>query len=309
MLSIKISNETLNRIISDYKNNLIYKNIGNLEYVFVKDKDLISIYKCRNKNFYKALFQGPNSYDLIDKYNDENIVLPKKNRFFINDPIFIDINSQIGNFDIGSNELFGPICFCSSYIDEETMRLFESLKINNISKLKDDELKKIVPNLRKKVFFEFKILDSNKINSALNNNFSLNKIKTVIYDNLIQKMFLKFPYTFNVYFNNFSTKDEYLSFIKTEIKDLNSLVFNNNNSLEFPSIELSYCIARFLYLKSIEEINKKYNVLIPSVNSSKIKLFSLTFIKKFGIDEFNKITKKTSPLYFEIINEYNNNKN
>lgn len=309
MLSIKITESTLNRIINDYKNNVLFHDIGNILYVFLKNNNMISIYKFQNKNFYKAFFQGPLSYDLIDKYNDENIILPKKNRFLIEEPSFIDINSQVGNFDVGSEELFGPIVFTSSYIDEETMKLLNNLKIYDLRKLDDKTILSEMPNLVKKVHFENKILNPVSINAAIDGNFPLNKIKTIIHDNLIKKMMVKFPYSSNIYIEKYCEKDEYMSYLKEKINNVNGLVIDENSFNLFPSISLSYNFSRYFYLKSIEELNSKYNVNFPKISSKKIKLFCFAFIRRFGIEEFNKVSKKYLPIYKEIINEYNIDKN
>ena len=81
------------------------------------------------------------------------------------------------------------------------------------------------------------------------------------------------------------------------------IVFREKGETCFPSVAIASNIARFFFLQAMKEIGEKYNVSIPLGAGKEVNEFSKKFIDKFGIDEFNKITKRNFKNYSEVLNQ------
>ena len=82
---------------------------------------------------------------------------------------------------------------------------------------------------------------------------------------------------------------------------LKNIIFREKGEVHFPSVALASCIARYTFLQEIDFLNKKYGVKIPHGAGSGVNAFAKKFIEKFGIEEFKKITKRTSRIISKFL--------
>lgn len=305
MITIKVDKNVLNEIRNDFKDFIVDENIGYIIFVAKTSDAIITAYDNKKKDQFKVTFQGSNPLELATKYHKGELLIPKKQKISKESAYFIDVNSQIGSDEVGTGDFLGPVIVCASYVDNETMKIIEQYGITDSKKLTDKQILEKVPLFLKQVFFEYKILSIEKYNNAHQKGFNLNQMKAILHNFCLLKLHQRVPYVNNVYVDQFCTEEKYYEYLKGMDPVHKGIIFKEKGETYFPSVALSSCIARYLFLKEIEAINLKYNVSIPLGSGEKVDLFAKAFIHKFGIEEFNKIAKKSFANYKRIIEEEN----
>lgn len=303
MVTIKVDKNVLDKIRKDFSNFIIEENIGYIIFVAKTSDYIITAYDNKKKNVYKVTIQGLDPLTLALKYSDEPLSFPKKQKIIKESPFFIDVNSQIGSDEVGTGDFLGPVVVCAAYVDNETMKLIEEFDIHDSKKLTDKKILQIIPLIINKVYYEYKVLRMEKYNNAHSKGFNLNQMKAILHNFVLLKLHSRVPYVNNVYVDQFCEPTKYYEYLKDVRLIQKDIVFKEKGETYFPSIALASCIARYLFLKEIEEINKKYNVSVPLGAGEKVNIFSKAFIHKFGIEEFNKISKHSFKNYKEVTAE------
>ncbi len=301
MITIKVNKDDLEKIENDYKDYVVDRNIGYILFVIKKDNNIITAYNNKKGNNFSVTFQGEDPYSIAKNYS-HNQNIPKKNKESKESPIYIDCNAQIGSDEVGTGDFLGPVVVCSAFVDEETMKLINEYNISDSKKIKDSDILKFVPSIINKIHYDKEVLSIERYNLAKDKGFNLNAIKAILHNKVLLTLHKKCPYVSNIYVDQFVNEDkyyEYLKNIKTVQKDI---IFKEKGETYFPSVALASCLARYFFLKEIEAINLKYDVKIPLGAGEKVDTFSKAFIKKFGIEEFNKIAKKSFINYQKVIN-------
>ncbi len=303
MVTIKVDIETLNKIRNDFKDFIIGERIGYIIFVAKTSDYVITAYDNKKKNTYKITIQGEDPLTLALKYSDEPLSFPKKKEIVKESPYFLDVNAQIGSDEVGTGDFLGPVVVCAAYCDNETMKFINEYAITDSKKISDKQILSFVPLLIKKVHYEAKILTIEKYNSAHSKGFNLNQMKAILHNYCLLKLHARVPYVNNVYVDQFVNEDKYYEYLKGLSKIQKGIIFKEKGETYFPSVALASCIARYLFLQEIDSINKKYNVSVPLGAGEKVDLFSKAFINKFGIEEFNKIAKKSFANYKKVVDK------
>lgn len=301
MLTIKTTKENIEKLKNDFSNFIVAEEIGYILFVIKTEENIITAYNNKKGNSFSVTIQGVNTLEIANKYSAGGII-PKKNKEDKESPFFIDIKAQIGSDEVGTGDFLGPVVVCASFCDEETMKLVNEYHINDSKKINDSQILKIIPLILSKVQYEVKILSIEKYNEAYQKGFNLNSIKAILHNYVLLKLHQKCPYVENIYMDQFVSEEKYYSYLKNLKLIQKNIIFKEKGETYFPSVALASCIARYFFLKEIEALNKKYDVKIPLGASDKVDKFSKAFIRKFGLEEFKKISKSSFANFERCIN-------
>lgn len=304
MITIKVTKETLDQIEKEYYDNITERNVGYILFAIKTNENIITAYDNKKKSQFKVTIQGENAIELAKKYSYCPEALPKKQKNEKDTLLFLDVDQQIGSDEVGTGDFFGPIVVCAAYVDHDTMKVIYEYGISDSKTFSDTKIKEIVPLILKKVHFVCKILTPEKYNSLQEKGCNMNKIKSIMHNYVLLKLHARCPYVKNVYMDQFTPGDKYYEYLHGSVPVvLKNIIFREKGELHFPSVALASCIARYTFLQEIDFINKKYNIKIPLGAGSNVNDFAKKFIAKFGIEEFNKITKKNFKNYLEVTTE------
>ena len=220
MITIKISQETLNELVNKFSNNITDRNIGYILYVIKTDDNYIFTIYSNNKNdYFKMTIQGEDPLSVAKLYSLEEKIIPKKQKVEKESPYFIDVDSQIGSDEVGTGDFLLPIVVCAAYVDHETMKLIEKYNINDSKKLTDQKIMEIIPLIINKVHYVVKVLENDRYNNAYEKGFNMNKIKAILHNHCLYELHKVCPYVQNVYMDQFVNEDLYYSYL-TSIKNV-----------------------------------------------------------------------------------------
>lgn len=287
--SYPIDETTLNRLINEYSS--ISSDPKNEYIVFFasKPKFSISIFMNKKKE-YKVVFQGELARNEASRMGF-NTSIPKKIRTCPPRQNKLDIFvPQIGSDEVGFGDLFGPIIVASSYIDSTLLEYISSLGVTDSKLLTDEKILEIGPKLISKVPYSELYLPQEKYNQIEQNGFNMNKIKAKMHNRVLLNLAKKYP-TAELKIDQFASEPIYYSYLKDEKEIARPIEFSTKGELAFPSVAAASVIARYAFLKRMEELDKIYELHFPFGASSKVDKFGIEFVKKYGKEELNKVAK------------------
>lgn len=305
MHSYTVSKEVLAKIEKDYKKYIINKDLGDLGYIkFVAKTNDVIITGYDNKkgvNF-KVTFQGPQEIEIAKKYVNP-LQIPKKNKKTKESLYYIDVDDQIGSDEVGTGDFLAPIVVCAAYCNHDAMQLIEKYDIKDSKKLTDSRLLEIVPLILNKVHYEVKVLSNQRYNFAISKGFNMVSIKAILHNSVLTKLHQKCPYVQNLYVDQFTTPKAYFDALKDIENKTENIVFKEKGETYFPSVALASCIARYTFIKEVNNISKNLGEQIPLGAGKKVDEFAISFAKKHGIEKLESICKSNFKNFKEIKNK------
>ena len=290
----KVSDNIKEKMIDYYKDMVTGKPPYS---VFqVKDYDCVTtLYESG-----KVMFQGIGAdieanmwKDLESHFNNRNIDEEIKEKQEKSDDKTYYYYDAIGSDEVGTGDYFGPIIVTATLVNKESRKLLEDLKIMDSKKMTDDKIRRCAPILMKKIPYVTFNLSNAKYNDLVKKGFNLNKIKTILHNKVLYELSNKgYPYH-KIIIDQFTSPRSYFTYLKQEniIEKVTKITFLTKGESKHLSVAAGSVISRYLFLESMDELSKKYNMTILKGASDKVDEIGKQIVKKYGKDELYKIAK------------------
>lgn len=287
-VSIVINEEQLNSLIKEYGSYSIDNNGEYIVFFANYNGIIITAYKNNKNNLYKVTFNGGNIEKEALKFSND-LFYPKKKNVVKTSYNLKD--NQLGSDEVGTGDLFGPICVCAAYVKKDDIEYFKNLGINDSKKLTDDFILDVVPTLLSKVTYSQLSIPNEKYNEVIAKGLNMNEIKAILHNTALNNVLTKIKGDVTVIIDQFCEKEKYFEYVKNEKVKVNIDIFETKAESKYLCVALASMLARYSFLKKIESLNNKYNVNIPLGAGIKAEEFAKEFIDKYGVEEFKKISK------------------
>ncbi len=296
--SIEPNEETLEKMRSFY-GDMASESPNEYIDIFYQAEGLsVAIYKKNKKGHVKVVFQGPNAKKEVQIWDkDAKGCAPKAPKSPLAGKI-INVFPQIGSDEVGTGDFFGPICVCAAFVKDEDLEEIKALGITDSKLMTDEYILEIGPKLIKRFDYNHLALPNEKYNEV-HDEMNMNAIKAKMHNRCVLNL-LKKHHGVAVYQDQFAEEKLYYKYLKDEPEVARGIKFSTKGEKLFPSVALGSVIARYSFLRKMQEMSEKYGVKFPFGASAAVTKFAKQFAKKFGKDELKKVAKLNFANYKEI---------
>ncbi len=240
----------------------------------------------------------------VNIYNTGSVVISGKNAkdYFLS--IFQSSNQtlpQAGSDEVGTGDFFGPICVCASYVDETIHDQIIYMNLTDSKQLTDLYIREIAPELIKVVPHSLLVLDDLKYNQVVRNN-NMNAIKARMHNKAylnLQKKGITLPKLSVV--DDFCGEDLYYRYVSNDDEIYRPLTFHTKAESQFISVAIGSIISRYAFLKYMDEMSEKYQMVFPKGAGKQVDDFAQQFVKEYGLEEMKKVAKCNFKNYQKLL--------
>ena len=197
---------------------------------------------------------------------------------------------QAGSDEVGTGDYFGPVCVCASYVIHDDVDFLIKLGVRDSKQMSDADMLKIGPLLMERIPHSLLIVLPQKYNRVHASN-NLNAIKAKLhnqaYINLAKKIELP---SFKI-IDQFTPETSYYRYLKNEPQIIRGIHFETKAEDKYLSVAVGSIISRYGFLKTWEEMEKKYNMTLPKGSGDKVDIVAQAFVERYGFERLGEIAK------------------
>ena len=197
---------------------------------------------------------------------------------------------QAGSDEVGTGDYFGPVCVCASYVTQDNVDFLIKLGVRDSKQMSDADMLKIGPLLMERIPHSLLIVPPQKYNRVHESN-NLNAIKAKLhnqaYINLAKKIELP---SFKI-IDQFTLETSYYRYLKNEPQIIHGIHFETKAEDKYLSVAVGSIISRYGFLKTWEEMEKKYNMTLPKGSGDKVDIVAKAFVERYGLERLGEIAK------------------
>ena len=197
---------------------------------------------------------------------------------------------QAGSDEVGTGDYFGPVCVCASYVTHDDVDFLIKLGVRDSKQMSDADMLKIGPLLMERIPHSLLIVLPQKYNRVHESN-NLNAIKAKLhnqaYINLAKKIELP---SFKI-IDQFTPETSYYRYLKNEPQIIRGIHFETKAEDKYLSVAVGSIISRYGFLKTWEEMEKKYNMTLPKGSGDQVDIVAQAFVERYGLERLGEIAK------------------
>lgn len=212
----------------------------------------------------KITIQGNDATDLYNQIADifglkkSNHTLPINNN---KEQITFDF-SIIGTDEVGTGDYFGPIIVCACFVPKNKILDVTNLGVTDSKKISDKKILSITPKLIKNLTYSVVSLSNKKYNEV-SKTANMNKVKALMHNEAINKLL---TYSINydrIIVDGFTTTEKYYEYLQNKKNVNKDVELITGGEDKFIAIAAASVIARYYFLKAMDELSIKYNYKLP----------------------------------------------
>ena len=267
-ISIKLTEDKINKIKETFKEYIKNSPNEHVDTFIQKDNLTITIYKTG-----QAVFQGQDAI------------------FYGSSFIDTKFNRQAGSDEVGTGDYFGPVVVCACILEEDDQNILMKYGIKDSKEMDDEQILNIGEELLRNVKHSLLILENEKYNEVHKTN-NLNMIKAKMHNQAYLNLKNKgYDVPKASYVDDFCGESNYYNYLKDEKDIYHDLIFETKAESKYPAVAVASVIARYAFLKKMEELSDKYEFLFHKGASDEVDKDAKAFVDRYGFQNLNKVAK------------------
>ncbi len=196
----------------------------------------------------------------------------------------------IGSDEVGTGDFFGPIVVVSAYINNTQIELLKDLKIDDSKKLSDQQILKIGPKLKSFIVHKEVFLNNFYYNKLQKKGNNMNKIKALMHNRALNEISKEVKCD-RVILDQFTPPKNYFQYLENEAEVFEKIIFETKAESKYLAVATASVLARYYFLVLWEQLEKKFNCLLPKGAGTKVDDTTREIIVDKGIDFLEGIAK------------------
>ena len=249
----------------------------------------------------KVVFQGKDA-DLAadfwietEKINYGSAVVTssddKEEKKEIERKIPLRINS-IGSDEVGTGDYFGPIVVTASYVTKDDVDFLLELGVKDSKKMSDNEIKRVVPQIIKRIQYNTFILTNKQYNELYNSDMNMNKMKAILHNKVLSAFANREKYHYDyIVVDQFENPKSYYNHLTDAKYKVYNITFLTKAEDQCLSVACASLISRYIFLQEMDKMSKSLGIDIPKGASDLVDNVGREIVKKFGSDKLKEIAK------------------
>ncbi len=280
---IKIDEETKKKMIEYYKDKVREKTPPYAIFQAQEEDTIITLYESG-----KAMFQGTSAFV------DANMWKAIKE----NDETDVDQNdymnvSSVGSDEVGTGDYFGPIVVTSTYVKKEDIDFLKDLGVTDSKKITDDKIKKIAPEIIKKIKYKSIILKNEEYNEKYSKENNMNKIKAIMHNKVLYSILKDINEKPElVIVDEFARETRYYSYLEDVPNVVKGITFVTKAESKNLAVAAASIISRYIFLNEFDKMCDNYHLPLPKGSGHEVDTIGQEAVEKYGKEILDKIAKK-----------------
>lgn len=222
----------------------------------------------------------PNSQDKKEKKNKKEEI-----KQFIN-------LSSVGSDEVGTGDYFGPLVVTASFVPKEQFAFLEELGVKDSKKLTDEKIIKIAPAIIKNITYTTLVLDNKTYNNYHSTDVNMNKIKAILHNKCLLSVIKKDNVKYDkIVVDQFEPPKSYYAHLNNVKEKVTNITFLTKAEDQCFSVAASSIISRYIFLREIKKLEKKYEITIPLGAGDTVNKVAQTIVDKYGKKELENLVK------------------
>ncbi len=201
--------------------------------------------------------------------------------------------SWIGSDESGKGDFFGPLVVCAFNVDQPTLKNLQGFPLDDSKKINDRNIHALAEKLLQRFRYRIEILALLPVKyNDLYRDFSsqgrkLNHLLGWMHARVLINSYKRFP-TEGVVVDKFADKRVLTGGLK-ELADIPMV--NVERAEADPAVAAASILARHRFLVEMDNLSKKYGMVLPKGGGAPVDVAAREFVKKFGRDELKNVAK------------------
>lgn len=291
----KVSDNIKEKMIAFYKDKLRPKTPPYAIFQAQEADTIITLYESG-----KVMFQGvsadidANLWIDMERHLNHRIIDisgDKKKEQKKEDDSFYFYMNTIGSDEVGTGDFFGPIVVTAAYAKKEDISFLDELGVKDSKKLTDDKIKKIMPELLKRIPYVTFTLSNIDYNTWQEKGYNMNQIKAILHNKVLYQMKQKGYEYDKIVVDQFVYPKKYFEHIQDATEKVTNITFTTKAESKCASVAAASCISRYIFLMKMDEISKDLGMALPKGANEIVDVVGKEIIQKFGEYKLREIAK------------------
>lgn len=280
---IKVDEETKNKMIEYYKDKKREKTPPYAIFQAEEEDTIITLYESG-----KAMFQGTSAF--VDanmwkaiKENDED---GKNEIDYLN-------TTSVGSDEVGTGDYFGPIVVTSCYVKKEDLPFLKDLGCTDSKKITDEKIKKIAPEIIKKIKYKSIILSNEEYNQKYSKENNMNKIKAIMHNRVLSLILDEIDEKLDyIIVDEFAKENRYYSYLNEIPSVIKNITFVTKAESKNMAVACASIISRYIFLQEFDKLSDTYHIPLPKGSGANVDKIGEELVEKYGKEVLEKTAKK-----------------
>lgn len=284
---IKVNDEIKQKMIEYYKDKKRDKVIPYVIFQAQEEDTVITLYESG-----KCMFQGTSAdvdaamWGVALENTKEKQAENKKK-----DAIYYHCNA-VGSDEVGTGDYFGPIVVTACYVPKSDIEYLEKLGVADSKKLDDEKIKKIAPEIAKKIKYRSIILSNKEYNEKYNKDVNMNKIKSIMHNKVLyQLMQEEKPEVDYIIVDEFAREARYYEYLNGIQNIQKGITFMTKAEDKNLAVACGSIISRYIFLKEFDKLCDEIHIPLPKGAGKDVDTIGEEVVEKYGKEKLQEIAK------------------